>query len=155
MRRLTLPEWAAVADIVGTVAVVVSLLFLAYTIEQNTAVTQSANDNFLYELDDRQQADVALTEDLATIFLKHYNGEQLSGIDEFRLRRQVIRQLSAWELEFARHKEGLLSDEKWKNWNGYYSINMRNDYPEEWWADLRKYYGAEFAENVDAVYEDN
>ena len=47
MKRLTLPEWAAIADIVGTVAVVVSLLFLAHTIEQNTAVTQSANDNFL------------------------------------------------------------------------------------------------------------
>ena len=95
MKRLTLPEWAAIADIVGTVAVVVSLLFLAHTIEQNTAVTQSANDNFLYELDDRQQADVDLTEDLATILLKHYNGEELSGIDEFRVRRQVIRQLSA------------------------------------------------------------
>jgi hypothetical protein len=155
MRRLTLPEWAAVADIVGTVAVVVSLLFLAYTIEQNTAVTQSVNDNFLYELDDRQQADVALTEDLAIIFLKHYNGEELSGIDESRLRRQVIRQLSAWELAFDRHEEGLLSDEKWKNWNRYYSTNIRNDCPKEWWADLRKYYGAEFAENVDAVYEDN
>ena len=155
MKRLTLPEWAAVADIVGTVAVVVSLLFLAYTIEQNTAVTQSANDNFLYELDDRQQADVALTEDLATIFQKHYNGEELSGIDEFRVRRQVIRQLSAWELAFDRHEEGLLSDEKWKNWNRYYSINIRNDFPKEWWADLRRYYGTEFAENVDAVYEDN
>ena len=110
MKRLTLPEWAAFADIVGTFAVVVSLLFLAYTIEQNTAVMQSANDNFLYELDDRQQADVVLAEDLATILLKHHNGEELSGIDELRIRRQGIRQLSAWELAFDQHEEGLLSD---------------------------------------------
>ena len=155
MKRLTLPEWAAFADIVGTVAVVVSLLFLAYTIEQNTAVTQSTNDNFLYELEDRQQADVALTADLATIFLKHFNGEELSGIEEARLRRQVIRQLNAWELAFDRHEEGLLSDEKWSNWNGYYSINIRIDFQEEWWTDVRKYYGTEFTKHVDAVYEDN
>ena len=155
MKRLALQEWAAFAEIIGTVAVVVSLLFLAYTIEQNTAVMQSANDNFLYELDDRQQADVALTEDLATILLKHYNGEELSGIEEIRFRRHGIRQLNTWELAFDRHKEGLLSDDKWNSWNQYYSISIRNDYSEEWWADLRKYYGAEFAEHVNAVYEDN
>jgi len=155
MKKLSLPELAAFAEIVGTVAVVVSLLFLAYTIEQNTAVMQSANDNFLYELDDRQQADVALTEDLAIILLKHYNGEELSGVDEVRVRRQGIRQLSTWEIAFDRHREGLLSDEKWKSWNRYYSLNIRNDYPEEWWANLREYYGDEFAAHVDAVYEDN
>ena len=103
MKKLTLPEWAAFAEIVGTIAVVVSLLFLAYTIEQNTAVMQSVNDNFLYELDDRLQADIVLTEDLATILLKHYNGEELSDTDELRIRRHGIRQISAWELAFDRH----------------------------------------------------
>ena len=67
----------------------------------------------------------------------------------------MIRQINASELAFDRHKEVLLSDEKWNAWNMSYSINIKNDYPEEWWANLRKHYGAEFAEHVDAVYDDN
>ena len=36
MERLKLTEWAALAEIIGTVAIVVSLLFVGYSINRNT-----------------------------------------------------------------------------------------------------------------------
>ena len=49
MKKLTLTEWAAAGELVGTVAVVISLLFVAYSINRNTEATQAATENILFE----------------------------------------------------------------------------------------------------------
>jgi hypothetical protein len=45
MRKLDLQEWSAVAEIVGTVGIVISLLFVAYTVNRNTIELRSTNEN--------------------------------------------------------------------------------------------------------------
>ena len=45
MKRLALPEWAALAEIIGTVAIIASLLFVAYEINRNTLVLQGTGEN--------------------------------------------------------------------------------------------------------------
>jgi len=134
---------------------VVSLLFVAYTIEQNTAVMQSSNDNWLYDLADRQDSAVSQDRNLATLTFKYYSGEELSGVDRLQYDFHMQRTINAWELAFDRHKEDLLSDENWYAWNRAYSVNIKNGYPEEWWASSRIFYGDEFAEHVDSIYEND
>jgi hypothetical protein len=59
MKQRKLTEWAAISDIFETVAVVASLLFVAYTVNQNTTVLQSVNDNFVYQIQDQRVGDIA------------------------------------------------------------------------------------------------
>ena len=40
---------AAAAEIVGTIAVVISLLFVGYSINRNTDATQASSENILFE----------------------------------------------------------------------------------------------------------
>ena len=47
MSMLDLSSWAALAEIVATVAVVLSLLLVAYSIKRNTDEMETANSNFL------------------------------------------------------------------------------------------------------------
>lgn len=47
MARLKLTEWAASAEIIGTVAIVVSMLFVGYSINRNTKEMQAVNENYL------------------------------------------------------------------------------------------------------------
>ena len=49
---LTITEWAAIAEIVGMVTVVASLLLVVHSIRQNTAAMHTSNDNFIYERQD-------------------------------------------------------------------------------------------------------
>lgn len=49
MRRLTLSEWAAVGEIVGTIAVVISLVFVVYGLNQNTAAIHGSTENIIFE----------------------------------------------------------------------------------------------------------
>ncbi len=49
MKKLSLPEWAAVGELVGTLAVFVSLVFVIYSINQNTAAIQGSTENLIFE----------------------------------------------------------------------------------------------------------
>ena len=51
MSMLDLSGWAALAEIVASVAVIVSLLLVAYSIKRNTDEMEVSNSNFLYQLD--------------------------------------------------------------------------------------------------------
>jgi hypothetical protein len=152
MKKLDLTGWAAIAEIVGTAAVVVSLLVVAQSVNRNIAVLQAANDNFLYQLQDGRNADIVRETELASIFVKHSNNEQLSDVEKLRFIKHQLREIAMWELAYDRHNEGLFPSDKWSNWNSMFATDMAELFPEEWWADLRLRFGDDFARHVDAVY---
>ena len=153
MKKRDLVEWAAVSDILETVAVVASLLFVAFTVSQNTAVLQSVNDNFVYQIQDARVGDIATNPELASIDIKVRNNEEVSEIEKHRILSQHLRELNMWELAYVRHRQGLYSLEQWNAWNGYYVSDLVDKLPEEWWAEVRPWYrGDGFAQLVDAAY---
>jgi len=73
MEKRNLAEWAAVSEIIGTLGVVISLLFVGFNINQNTRVMQAANDNLLYEMQDAILNSVVESSDFASIYQRHLN----------------------------------------------------------------------------------
>jgi hypothetical protein len=83
--NMTLTEWAAVAEILGMITVVASLLLVARSITQNTAAMHTSNDNFLYERQDAIIATLVTDASLAELQVKHENKEQLSDVEHVRV----------------------------------------------------------------------
>ena len=152
MKKLTLIEWAAVAEIVGTVAVVVSLLFVAYSVNQNTAAVQTSNDNFLYELQFARTRDIVSAPGVAEIYLKVSKNEELTELEQQRFLYDKLQELSSWEMAFNRHRDGLYATESWIGWDNYYKVSLISQLPEEWWRNARDFYGPDFQSHVDAAY---
>jgi len=152
VNTIDLAGWAAIAEIVGTVAVVASLLFVARGINRNNAVLKATNDNFLYQLQDGRIADTVRDTELIAILVKHSKKEQLSDVENLRLIKHQIRKRNLWEIAYDRHKEGMLSSSKWDGWNRMFAVGISEDFPQEWWADVRLRYGDNFARHVDAMY---
>ena len=75
MKKFTLTEWAAAGEIVGTVAVVISLLFVAYSINRNTDATQASSENILFERHTELANQFMLDPTLAEIMVKRRNGD--------------------------------------------------------------------------------
>ena len=140
-----LDEWAAIAEIVGTVAVVASLLVVAYTVSRNTTVLQAASDNLIYQLQDEVFADTSADPGLAMLITKYMRGESLTDEEEYRYGQHVSRLVNRWELAYQRHRQGLMSDQQWIGWNRFYSAEIRNVFPVEWWPDWRFAYEPGFA----------
>ncbi len=152
MAERNLAEWAAISEIIGTLAVVISLLFVAFNISQNTRVMQTANDNFLYERQDEILNTVVESSEFASIYLKHLNDGELTAVEELRVQYHVFRDLFMWELAYVRNQEGLFAQDQWYSWNKSYSIQFISDFPSEWWEESRKWVRDDFAAYVDAVY---
>ena len=49
MKKLSLSEWAQVGEVVGMVAVVLSLLMVVYSLNQNTEAIQGETGNLIFE----------------------------------------------------------------------------------------------------------
>jgi len=109
MRKLSLSEWASVAEIATTVAVVISLLIVALSLERNTAVMQASSDNFIYELQYARVRDIVSSPGMASIYVKYNRGEELSAEEQERFYWDKMQELSTWELAFNRHRDGMFS----------------------------------------------
>ncbi len=70
METFKLAEWAALAEIIGTVAIVVSLLFVGYSINRNTKKMQAVNENYLYEVQDSRRGAEAANSQLSALVVK-------------------------------------------------------------------------------------
>ena len=74
MRKLSLSEWASVAEIIGAITIVVSLLFLVHEVNQNTKALQVANVNQIYDRTDSLNSDIAASPELASFYVKEVFG---------------------------------------------------------------------------------
>jgi hypothetical protein len=152
VKKIDIKFLAAGAEIVASFAVVVSLILVVGSINQNTKSLQSINDNFLYDLQNQRLRDIANDGELASIVGKFYAGEDLTSVETRRYFTWQAQQLNMWDLAFTRHNEGLLPTRQWDAWNRYWSSSMPTEFPEEWWSEVRHQYLDDFVEHVDAAY---
>jgi hypothetical protein len=152
MKKLGLTGWAAVAEITGTAAVIVSLLFVGFSIKQNTAAVQAMNDNVLYGMTETWYADVVNNPELAELMVRYESGEPLSAADHRRATYNIARSLNQWELAYVRYEQGLFPPKQWESWNNSFAIWITDVFREEDWVATRDEYHKDFAEHVDGVF---
>ena len=75
----------AVVELVGVIAVIASLVYLAVQVKQSTAVARAAMVHATSELWASYGQMLASDGELADIYLRGINGEQLSPVETFRL----------------------------------------------------------------------
>ena len=151
MKRLILSDWAAIAEISGTVAVVVSLAFVVHSINLNTKAMQANTDNFIYGLQDSNLALTAGNSGFAPILLKALENETLSPIEQLKLDTQLSRVVNLWELAFSRHQEGLMAEHTWETWNKSATDTFLRFMDREMWEENKGIANDDFAAHVDEI----
>lgn len=108
-------------EIVGIVAVVVSLLILAYEIRQNTDTSAA---NALFELNEaaRQTQFLEATDPiLAPLIIKAEKDlDTLTESEQYRYRRWVFAHLNLFESAWNHHHRGVISDADLEAWRTAY-----------------------------------
>jgi hypothetical protein len=152
MGRRELSDWAAIAEIVGTIAVVVSLVFVVQSLNQNTEALQNTNLNHVYDRYDAQNSDLANNPELASMYVKRILKLEGLTASEAQLLFTLRRDLNQWEQYFMWNADGLLDRSDWLAWDDYFQILFSNSLPQTWWNALRPYYADDFAKHVDQIY---
>ena len=150
-------DWAAigaVSEVIAAVAVVISLVYLATQVRQATKIARATTRNAIAESAQALSQDVIDNADMAEIFVKHLNGEELNAVEMLRLQGRCYRDMRHWENIFYQVREGLLTNEEWsgfrKNLAALFEIDAYRDY----WVSEAGLYSEAFREQIDALLKE-
>jgi hypothetical protein len=141
---------SAISEIIGAVAVVVSLIYVAVQIRQNTRAVRGAT---LDAITAHQQAELRWSSDLAAEFGKALEApDTLSFEESWRLSEWLSSAFSARQNEYQQYRKGLLDQEVWESIQQIIGIIIGIDWVNDWWDEYgRKNLTREFVAEVEAM----
>ena len=152
MYKPDLAGWASIAEIVGTIAIVISLVFVILSVNRNTDVLRTANDAYIHERADSQLADIAAQPNVAVRYASASFGLEFADPTDAQMFFTEMRDMNMWEATYYWYLDGFFSERQWTGWDKAFSSTVRDEFREEWWRATRKSASDDFAAHVDAVY---
>ena len=147
---MTLEEFNYIAEIVASLAVIASLIYLAVQVKQGTqAVRLSTVHNVTEEFRDWNNV-LATNGGLAAILLKGMQSpREIEGTDKMRYNCILYSLFTSFENAYVQQKAGALDSDEW---NGLkQSITDMSDIPgfRSYWDERKHWYGENFRQFMD------
>ncbi len=153
MKR-SLKEYALVAEIVGAIAVVVSLIYVGASVNQNTDAILVANHHALVAMDQDTNAWFRDSEFAASFEIAMDDVSNLSPVQSRQFRTYLADKFNAWEFAFLTHNSGMMEDDIWDGWDGYYRLELKQKGHQWYWNSGREGYSPAFRVYVDSILVD-
>ena len=138
-----------VAEIVSAVAVIISIIYLAQQIRENTAAVKFETSQGLLELQFQQDAwDL----DLIHVGLKlrgSSDPDSLTATEWAQLSRRYALQYNVWALAFIGYRKGTLDLDDWEGWNRSYAGSICSAGYRRFWKERKHWWTQEFQQLVE------
>ncbi len=150
MKKLTLGEWASLAEVVASVAVVASLLFVGQSIERNSSEVRAAHLNDIYDASREIDLAVAADPEWSRIVEQGRNGASLSPVEQFRYDAYLVSTIDVWDQMMERRLDGLIAQAAIEAWDRYYVRWLQRHVTETDWARIGWNWEGELTETIEA-----
>lgn len=121
MKSLKLADWANIAEIVASIAIVVSLAYVGLEIEQNTLALQNESHRSTLEMMNSGQNILATDEEFHRIYISGMaSPTELNELEWSRFVQFMLPRLGAWEYLFLAKLEGSVSPGAWAAFDPYF-----------------------------------
>ena len=160
---MSLEEWGVIAEIVGAIAIVVTLIYLALqvkhskeSLDANTkAIRGQAITDVTRNIHDQMQM-LAQGHDMTDWFERFVSGEPLDSKGALLTDAFLSAVFMARQNEFLQWQQGLLDETVFKSLHHVTRVLLSSPNGEHWWNhEGRRAYGPEFVEFVDALCGDS
>jgi hypothetical protein len=154
MRRLTLADWAAVSEIIGSVAIVLSLLFVGLELRRNTRSVQGATLQSVNEIARQQLLLHAADSNINRIYM--VGDRDLSKLTSEERMRFFWLDRSFWlgmQTVFRQWQLGVLPDDEWKVYNTVICDNIKGAGTRAFWPQESRALIPAFVKIVEACEE--
>lgn len=149
-----LQRWSLVAEIVGAVAVVVSIVYLTLEVQRNTNAIQSQTSQGLLELSNFANQQLATDAELSDLFLRgNEDLKELTDSERLRYRRWVNSELNIWEHAFYSHAAGTMDTKLWKGYDVAYRAIFCEESSHTIWREIETFFGDAFRTHVNGTTE--
>jgi hypothetical protein len=149
MSETKIRKWAAYAEIGGTIAVVISLMFVVKSIDQNTKAIEAAEMNNIYSAyREIRHLPILSNADLAQTIVKGRSREALSVVEQLQWNTFREGQLDNWSQLHALFQTNLISQEAWDDWDNSYWLQWNKNDMGTHWASVQKDYRGAFGRHI-------
>ena len=142
---------ALVAEIVGAVAVVISVAYLAAQVSEGNKELRSQSHYNALSLGQRPfEIELENAELAAIISVGYENPEELTSEQWYRFSQYQIMAFNAWEYYYYEHKKDAIPEQLWVGANAYYVQNVSTK-PGLWkyWSEYEHIYAEPFHSYVE------
>ena len=146
---------ALIAEIIGAIAVVVSVAYLALQISEANKELRSQSHYNALSLGQRPLEIELENAELAGIISRGYeNPEALSAEEWYRFAQYQIIAFNAWEYYYYEHKKGAINDQLWTGANAYYVVSVQTR-PGLWkfWSEYQHIFAEPFHSYVEDLFQ--
>jgi hypothetical protein len=157
VRKLRLSDWASIAEIGGTLAVVISLLFVAYSLERNTTAVSGQTADEMYDAVRQVELTLFSNPELMMVTMRgKADFDGLSDVEKEQYKQWVIIYLDLWERMYAREVDGLIQRETVLGWHEYFTEWSKRYITPDIWEEIGWNWPGDtgFYELVDAAVSD-
>jgi len=150
---VTFEQLGSLGEIVGAIATVGTLWYLASQIRQSSRTDRASN--FVQLMSDGQTIwdPIVESSEVADIYLRGLASfDALSEVERVRFHMILSKHFSNAQLAFRLHQEGALQTELYQDTMGAMLTFAESPGIREWWAVARKWFHPEFANFVDAQF---
>jgi hypothetical protein len=146
-----LSDWASIAEIVGAVAIVVSLIYVALEVQQNTRVQHALAYQEVYR--DLKANLAAIPTELMA---KQRSGEDLSDLERREIAEWFTTMMRGYENWWQQCRLGTITDEIFQAYISHLRVTMSTTLARETWGGAsRLIYLQGFRDFVDAYLANN
>jgi hypothetical protein len=144
---MTIQDLGAIGEIVGAIAVVATLIYLATQIRQNNELLRSGSRQALVGND---LTSLRANLENSSVFAKFVSEQPLTPEEQLNLSFMFSLDLRNREFEYFQYKNGLLDEETWLSYRQVILINHSSELGRKWWDQIgRSIVDPGFAEQVD------
>ena len=135
MKKLALAEWASVAEVVGTIGVIVSLVFVVHSINVNTNEVRASYTHLLFDTTRQIELTVASDAEWSRIIVQgRTQQEQLSDVEQHRYDAYLSAMLDLWAEMLDRYDDGLVEEQMLADWDTYFTNWVQHHLTESDWT---------------------
>ena len=147
----SLKEYALAAEIIGAIAVVISLIYVGVSVNQNTNAVMVANHQALVAMD-QITTDWFKDPDFAAAHLVSLEGiDKLSPVQRAQVGSYIAGKFNAWEFAFLTHENEMMEDNIWQGWNAHYVSVLKNPGGQWFWSGERGSFSPSFVLYVNSL----
>lgn len=146
---MKLKKYALIAEIVGGVAIVLSLLYVGYEVAQNTAEVRATNRQSTARGVQDFALAVATTSELAEVVGFDIDPESLTETQQVQLNYFNVAFYRSSEEAYLQYLDGLLSEDYWSTRAGITIARTRAKSGQWYWERSKTAFSPKFVEWVD------
>jgi hypothetical protein len=145
---MALEQFAYVAEIIGVVLVIASLIYVGRQLHQNTEMMRAESRNMIQH---NHQQEI-LTSGIYPEIWRGFTGEQLSD-ENVRVNMWLTSSLRSREHEWLQYQSGALDKVAWEAFSMAIPLVLSSQHARAWWDATKPIYEVQFAQRVDELLE--